>query len=191
MAGRERSIVFRACVATGALTAGLLAQPTVAHAEEPLAPAADTNPSTAPPPSARPNLVLIGAAVTAGWYGAAVGTSYLWPDSDGASALRIPVAGPYMALAKTGCSSRESLVDSCGTFTVVLRTILTSLSAVGQTGGVLAMLEGVFVPTSTAARSASRASAARKVRGPHIAVAPVPAGASGVNGLGFGVFGEF
>ena len=190
MARAGRSLVFRACVATAGLLAGLLSSPNIASAEEPLAPEADTNPSGAPPPSTRPNLVLIGAAVAAGWYGAAYGTSYLWPDSDGASSLRIPVAGPYMALAKTGCSSRESAAD-CGTFTVVLRTILTSLSAVGQTGGVLAMLEGVFVPTIAARASISRAAAERKPRRPHIAIAPAEAGASGVNGLGFGVFGEF
>src|SRR5690349_10245564 len=109
-----------------------------AHADEPVAPEADTNPSTFPPPAARPNLLLIGAALTVGWYGAAVGTSYLWDKSDSASSLRIPVAGPYMALAKTGCSSRES---GCNTFVVIVRTVLTSLSLVGQTGGVLAMIE--------------------------------------------------
>src|SRR5438045_7068667 len=90
-----------------------------AHAEEPVAPEADTNPSTVPPPAARPNLLLVGAALTLGWYGAAVGTSYLWDKSDSASSLRIPVAGPYMALAKTGCGDRES---SCNTLAVVLRT---------------------------------------------------------------------
>jgi hypothetical protein len=183
--------MFRPRIATSVLALGLVSVPNVVRAEEPLAPEADTNPSSTPPPSARPNLVLVGAAVTAGWYGAALGTSYLWADSDGASPLRIPVAGPYIALAKTGCSDRESLTASCGTFTVVLRTLLTTLSAVGQTGGVLAMLEGAFVPTTTTARASAHAGTSRGARGPHVAILPAPAGASGVNGLGFGVFGEF
>src|SRR6185295_19596185 len=101
-----------------------------------LAPEADTNPNVRPRPSAQPNLILIGAAVTAGWYGIAVGTSYLWPDSDGAGSLRIPVAGPYMAIAKTGCGSGE---PDCDPVALVFRTVVTVLSAVGQTGGVLAM----------------------------------------------------
>ena len=188
MVARGRPSRFRGCVGAAVVAAAfVLSSPGLAHAEEPRAPEADTNPTTAPPPSTRPNLVLVGAAVTVGWYGAAYGMSYLWPDSDGASALRVPIAGPYMALAKTGCSSAE---PDCGTFTVVLRTILTGLSAVGQTGGVLAMLEGVFVPTSATAAPSPRGARREKT---HVAIVPtLPAsGGSGANGLGFGVFGEF
>jgi hypothetical protein len=158
-----------------------------ARADEPLPPEVDTSPSRLPAPSTRLNLVLVGAAVTAGWYGGSVGMSYLWPDSDGAAALRMPVAGPYMALAKTGCGAGE---PDCGTPFVVFRALLTSLAAVGQTGGVLAMLEGVFVPTG-APRAAGgdvprRAAPERAVA--QVAVAPATVGASGV-GLGF--YGNF
>ncbi|HVU06101.1 MAG TPA: hypothetical protein VHE30_30330 [Polyangiaceae bacterium] len=173
-------------VALAAMVSAALLSPGVACADEPIAPEADTNPSTYPPPVTRWNLVLVGAAVTAGWYGAAVGTSYLWSDSDGASALRVPVAGPYMALAKTGCSDRE---PTCGTFDVVLRTIFTGLSAVGQTGGILAMLDGAFVPTaSSPARDTTplrrRESSARATQ---ITVVPFSAG----SGLGLGLLGNF
>jgi hypothetical protein len=155
-----------------------------AHADEPVAPEVDTNPSTLPPPAARPNLLLVGAAFTVGWYGVAVGTSYLWDKSDSASALRIPVAGPYMALAKTGCSSNES---SCNTFTVFIRTVLTSLSLVGQTGGILAMLEGAFVRTGAGASIKERPA---RVKPPtrHVAVVPTSVSATGA---GVAVFGEF
>jgi hypothetical protein len=171
-------------MAAAGLLALFLSSAGVARAEEPLAPEADTNPSVGPPSSARPTLILVGAAVTAGWYGAAVGTSYLWPNADAASSLRIPVAGPFMYLAKTGCTSRES---NCGTLDIVVRTALMSLSAVGQTGGILAMLEGVFVPTSpTPARS--RQGSERSV---HVAITPGPPGANVSKGLGFEVFGEF
>src|SRR5215831_12971783 len=95
----------RAVVVASVCSAVLVSRASLA--DEPLPPETDTNPTTRPQSSAKPNLILIGAAVTAGWYGIAVGTSYLWPDSDGAGSLRIPVAGPYMALAKTGCSDAE------------------------------------------------------------------------------------
>src|SRR5262245_38009363 len=92
-----------------ALTWGIIASSIaiaqIAHAYEPVKPEADVNPSTYPPPAARPNLLLVGAAVTAGWYGVALGSSYLWKDAESSPPLRIPVAGPYMSLAKTGCSS--------------------------------------------------------------------------------------
>jgi hypothetical protein len=122
-------------------------------------------------------LVLVGAAVTAGWYGVAVGTSYLWPDSDGASALRIPVVGPYMALAKTGCGEAETY---CDTFGVVVRTVFTVLTAVGQTGGVLAMGEGLFLPTAPRARRASPEQPPLRLVRPKATVAPVTMGRSGV-----------
>jgi len=135
------------CLAAAA--AGLLLAAPDARADEPVQADKDSNPSAVPPPSTHVNLLLLGAGLTVGWYGAAYGASYLWPDSDGASSLRVPIAGPYMALAKTGCSDREKAVSSCGTFTLVLRTILTGLTAVGQTGGVLAMVEGIFVSTGS------------------------------------------
>lgn len=197
MAGPRGSRTFQTCITTAGLVAALLSRSAVVHAEEPLAPEVDTNPSVAPPPSARPNLVLVGAAVAVGWYGAAYGTSYLWPSSNGASSLRIPVAGPYMALAKTGCSSGASGSFDCSTtLGIILRTILTSLSVVGQTGGILAMLDGAFVPTSSSPPSARRTGEARRAPAPtvHVAIAPTTAGApeaSRANGLNFEVFGEF
>lgn len=158
------------------------------RADEPLPPEADTNPRTQPQPSAQPNLILIGAAVTAGWYGIAVGTSYLWPDSDGAGSLRIPVAGPYMALAKTGCGSGE---PNCDTVALIFRTVVTALSAIGQTGGVLAMAEGVFLTTSNGRSrrgDAAPESLARVPAKPHISVTPVSVGQ---NGFGVSLFGNF
>jgi hypothetical protein len=123
-----------------------------AGADEPKPPERDTSPAVFPDGPTQPNLLLIGGVVTVVWYGAALGTSYLWSDSPSASALRIPVAGPYMALAKTGCGSQEV---GCGTLTVVIRTLFTSLSAVGQVGGLLAMAEGALLPTAAAERDVS------------------------------------
>lgn len=112
----------------------------------------DHDPTVYPPSGTRSRLLLTGAVVTGVWYGAAVGTSYLWSDSDGARYLRIPIVGPTMALTKTGCGDRER---GCGTFTVVLRTLFTTLSAVGQVGGLAAIGEALLFPsTPTAVRAA-------------------------------------
>ena len=167
-------------VAAAVLVAGVLSG-RAARADEPVPPEVDLNPSTYPPPSARPNLILVGAGVTIGWYGAALATSYGWKHADSAASLRIPVAGPYMALTKTHCAAAET---NCTTFALVMRTIITSLSLVGQTGGVLAMLEGAFVPTSV---SSSDRTHAWKPAKRHVAVVPTPLNAGG----GVAVLGEF
>jgi hypothetical protein len=171
-------------VARIAAAAALVASMFVGHAaraDEPVPPEVDLNPSKYPPPAARPNLILVGAGVTVGWYGIALATSYGWKNADSADSLRIPVAGPYMALAKTRCGAAET---NCTTFALVVRTVITSLSLVGQTGGVLAMLEGAFVPTSSSAPERARAPQPAKR---HVAVVPTPM----TSGGGVAVFGEF
>lgn len=173
------------CTVGIGLCAVALATAAPARADEPKPPERDTNPEVFPDTPAQPNLVLIGGVVTAVWYGAAVGTSYLWSESPGASSLRIPVAGPYMALAKTGCGSDEL---GCGTFTVVLRTILTSIAAVGQTGGLLAMVEGLFLPTSSPPERAASLPLLRDETGTEVRIEPM---IDKADSLGFGIVGQF
>ncbi len=173
---------FVARVAAAAVLVATMFAGRTACADEPVAPEIDLNPSKYPPPAARPNLILVGAAVTAGWYGIALASSYGWKNADSAPSLRIPVAGPYMSLTKTRCSGGES---NCNTFILALRTVITSLSLVGQTGGVLAMLEGAFVPASVS--TGERARVQTPVPKRHVAVVPTPLESGG----GVAVFGEF
>lgn len=100
----------------------------------------------APPPSARTNLVIVGAAATAGFYGLGYGTSYLWPSSPVADDLRIPVVGPYSAVFGAGCGDGEA---GCGTFATIVRTTLASISAIGQTGGVFMLAEALLMTTDS------------------------------------------
>jgi len=180
MASPRKHGRFVSRVAAAALVSASLVSVRAARADEPVQPEVDLNPSTYPPPAARPNLILVGAGVTAAWYGIALASSYGWKHADSASSLRIPVAGPYMSLTKTHCGSGET---NCTTFALVLRTVITSLSLVGQTGGVLAMLEGAFVPTSVKSPEAVRS----KPPARHVAVVPTPMS----SGAGVAVFGEF
>jgi hypothetical protein len=129
-------------------------------------------------------VILVGLALTAGWYGAAVGTSYLWPDAPNSSDLRLPVVGPWMALGDTGCGSRES---SCTTLMVIGRTALAVVSGVGQAGGLLAIVEGVFMNTGSGAPAAPAPAASSSVgREPAWAAVPValPDGGAGIQFVG-------
>ena len=89
-------------------------------------------PDVHPSAGARVNVLLAGAALGVGSYGVAYGTSYLWSNAPTARDLRIPVVGPWMALGGAKCGSRE---PSCGTFTVVLRTVFATLSGQAAIAG--------------------------------------------------------
>ncbi len=127
-------------ISTGARTA---------RADEPTIDEVRYHPTEQPPDGTRARVLITGAALTVGWYGAGVGTSYLWPDAKNARDLRIPVAGPWMALGDVGCSSKETKA-TCSDGIVVLRTTLAVLSGIGQAGGLLAILEGLFLDTGNA-----------------------------------------
>jgi hypothetical protein len=132
-----------------------------------------------PPPSARTNLLIAGAATTAAWYGLALGSSYLWPDTVGANDLRIPVAGPWIALGHSGCGN----VADCSKVIVVLRAIATTIDAIGQAGGVAIAAEGLFLPT----QEPKRTRAELLPRGVELH----PTFDAGKNTVGFGVLGVF
>ena len=134
-----------------------------------------------PPPSARTNLVLAGAATTAVWYGLALSSSLLWPDTVGANDLRIPVAGPWMALSHSGCGN----VSDCSQVIVVIRAIATTIDAIGQAGGLAIAAEGLFLPTQEPKRI--RAALER----PNASVEWRPTFDAGKNSLGLGVVGVF
>jgi hypothetical protein len=126
-----------------------------ARAEEPTIDEVRYHPTELPPDGTRARVLLTGAALTAGWYGVGVGTSYLWPNARNARDLRIPVAGPWMALGDVGCGSKER---NCRDAIVVVRTMIAVLSGVGQAGGLLAFAEGLFVNTGNVPSEAPGAS---------------------------------
>jgi len=177
--------ILRPALATAIALATLsLAAP--ALADEPVRPSY-VDPDAYPPSGTQLNLALVGLGASAAWYGAAVGFSYLWPDAPGANDLRIPVAGPWMALADTGCADDD---PGCSKFVVVIRAILTTLDAVGQTGGVLVAGEALFMPTQEVAAEPQRKPLPRLQREQSFSLTPVPV-LSGRDGVGLGVVGHF
>jgi hypothetical protein len=182
--------VFLAAAALIGLLAG--SAPRVAHAQsteagaaepesrEPLPAVPNVTLDQYPPPSARTNLLLAGALTTAAWYGLALGSSYAWPDTVGANDLRIPVAGPWVALSHSGCGN----VSNCSTVIVVLRAIATTLDGIGQAGGLALAAEGLFLPTQEPKRKRAELMPSDGVRWR-------PTFDAGKNTVGFGVLGVF
>jgi hypothetical protein len=157
-----------------------------ARADEPQRPVYYDS-SVYPPGSTRYKLALTGVAVSAAWYGAGYGFSALWPDAPGAKDLRIPVAGPWMALADTGCADDD---PDCSTFIVVLRAILTTMNGVGQAGGLAVAAEALFLPTSSGPATPQRRRRPKPVEPSEsfqLRPAPVLTGRT----MGFGFSGSF
>lgn len=131
-----------------------------AHAEPPVpaehpAPAADVVvEDEAPPPGTRSTLLLAGGAWFAAWYGLAIGESYIWKKAPAASALRIPVVGPWITVGKARCGDGE---HGCSTGLTVGRAIFAGLSAVAQLGGLAIATEAAFVPSATRTPPAPKA----------------------------------
>ncbi len=129
-----------------------------------------------PPPSARRNLLIAGAVTTASWYALALASSYLWPDTVGAKDLRIPLAGPWVALSHSGCGN----VADCSKVLVVVRAIATTIDAIGQASGLAIAGEGLFLPTREPKRAV-----------PEARVEWHPTFDAGKNTVGVGVLGVF
>lgn len=100
-----------------------------------------------PPHHVRPKLLLTGVLFTGVFYAPALGASYLFPDHEGATQMRIPVAGPWMAFSKTKlCNARPEL-DPCSNFLQVTGAVLLVLDGIGQAGGVALVLQSLFMRT--------------------------------------------
>ncbi len=168
--------------------------PRRAHAESTVASSSAADPSAVlapnpsvtldeyPPPSGRRNLIFAGFASTAVWYGGAVAASYAWPDAAGAKDLRIPFAGPWMAVSHAGCGSDPD----CSKVLVILGAIATTLDGIGQVAGLALAAEGLFMPTQEPKRGHAALRANR-----HKDFDLRPTFDAGKNSVSFGVLGVF
>jgi hypothetical protein len=154
--------------------------------ETPDAPMRD-RPLQKPPESSRWLLLGVGLGTTALWYGGALGIRELWPSQADRQDLKIPVAGPFMDLYHTGCPASN---PDCSTFELVLRTVLVSIDAIGQAGGVALMLQGAVLGTASVEAPRSNSTARLRRPGQSVTVVPVP-WFDGNNGGGIGLTGRF
>jgi hypothetical protein len=180
---RSRSRIPSAAVVALALGLSVSAP---AAADEPVPPV-DHGPERFPSEGTRWGLFGLGAASTAFWYGGAAGLSYAWPSAPQAHALRLPVAGPWMALAAAGCPAGD---PNCSVYIVVLRAVLTGLDGVGQVGGLALMAEAALMPTSGPVGQSPTAKRARHTpRRVAFDVRPMPL--VGNDSIGVGLQGHF
>jgi hypothetical protein len=134
-----------------------------------------------PPPSTRWNVLFTGLAVTGISYGLALGASYVWPDGRTSEELRVPIVGPWMAIADTGCPEDQT---DCSTVLLVVGAVFTGIDGVLQAGGLGIALESAFMPTSSGAKREKRATSLTP------SIRPVPY-VAGRDGVGLGVVGTF
>jgi hypothetical protein len=144
-----------------------------------------------PPAYTRWLLVGAGLATTGVWYGASYGIRAMWTDAPGRNDLKIPVAGPFMDLAHTGCPKGNS---DCSKLELVVRTILIGIDAIGQAGGVGLVLEGaLFSPSGIepprAERSADGTARSSRPRD-RSSIMAIP-WTDGMTGAGIGLVGRF
>lgn len=139
--------------------------------------------SERPPSSTRWKVIGLGLGTAGLWYAGGYGIRALWSQAPGADDLRIPIAGPFMDLTKTGCPDSH---PNCSTFQLVLRTIMVSLDALGQVGGVAIATEGVFMPVASSSASPSAETSQRH----SVALAAVP-WVEPVGGGGIALVGRF
>lgn len=154
-------------------------------AEEPTEPEEEYFPEQFPPSGARGATILTGGLVTVGFYGVGLGYSFLDDGNQGASDLRIPVAGPWMAIDGLGrCTANEE--PDCSAVFPSLRIALAVAVGLGQLGGLGLMLEGLFVPSGPA-QVELPALPGPTLSGPSAIVAPLIT----EDTLGLGVIGVF
>jgi hypothetical protein len=168
---------------TSALVATLcvFARPAAAQEDDLESKAAPTRPAPSqdlPPPSTRYSIAFTGLGITVAWYGAALGASYIWHDGPWAPELRIPFAGPWMAMPDFKCNGEHP----CGTPLVVARGILAGLDGIGQVGGIAIALESLFLPVQKSERALSRQAPK------HAWVRPIPL--LGRDSVGIGLVGQ-
>jgi hypothetical protein len=155
-----------------------------AAADEPVRPS-ERDYGEYPPSSTRSTLVIAGLATSAVWYGLGVGMSYAWPDAPGAADLRIPIAGPWMALPETECFDED---DDCSVVLTILRVVMLGIDGVGQAGGLAVAAEGLFLPTTASEPIGKIRQAQSDKTAPRILAAPSSLGA---DAAGLVVFGRF
>jgi len=154
----------------------------VAHAEEPTGlpqPTARPPAQDLPPPGTRTSLLLAGATTTVVAYGLALGTSFLVKEDDlrGSRDLRIPVAGPWISIGRTGCPASDT---DCSKIPLVIGAFLKAFDGIVQAGGLAVIGEGLFLRQAPPAP--------RKAEGPTAHAVPL---SFERGGLGLGFVGTF
>ncbi|NUP06486.1 MAG: hypothetical protein HOW73_10550 [Polyangiaceae bacterium] len=112
-----------------------------------------------PPSSARWRILVAGLGVTAVAYGGAALMGGLWEDIPGGDMLFIPVAGPWIALGKSGCAPGEESVEGEGDCEAMIgvRAAIYVVDGLLQLGGLGLVAESIFMTTESETAAPAKA----------------------------------
>jgi len=131
---------------------------------------AEDAPLRYPPSGVRWKLVAGGGGLFAASYGAGAALAAAFPEVPGSEAMYIPVAGPWIALGNSGCSSDD---PGCEAMPIV-RAVLYVFDGLIQGGSLAIVGEGIFGTTEAAAQTTAVRPSARTSRVGEVTVTPVP-----------------
>ena len=97
-----------------------------------------------PPSSVRLPLIMGGVGLFGVAYGLTALSSRVWDTVPGADHMLIPVVGPWVALAQSGCAPEDT--DGC-TVALVFRSVLLVLDGIAQGAALGLVGEGLFMTT--------------------------------------------
>lgn len=104
-----------------------------------------------PPSAARWRIFAAGLSVTIVAYGGAALMGGLWKDIPGGDFLFAPVAGPWIALGKSGCAPDEETTEGQGDCEplIGLRAAIYIVDGLLQLGGLGIIAESIFMTTES------------------------------------------
>src|SRR5262249_41125412 len=137
---------FAAILTAFTIAPSALADDTAAPAHAPPAASSSSAPEVRyPPSSVRFKLVLGGLAVSGLAYAAALGAASMWPEAPGSVGLKIPFAGPWIALGQSGCAADDM---DCGA-KVYVRAVAYVLDGIVQLAGLGLIAEAIAMKTES------------------------------------------
>lgn len=132
-----------------------------------------------PPPLVRLKLIGLGLLITGGAWGASFGSGQYWKTVPGADQLKIPIAGPWMALGKSGCATDD---PACAPAKIGVRGAIYVLDGITQIAGLGLIVEAIVMKTESAAPEKKASFLGLRYRG--LEVTPVPVTSPTFTGLG-------
>jgi hypothetical protein len=130
-----------------------------------------------PPPSTRFKVIGAGVGLEAALWGVGFAFASAFPEVPGTTELKIPVAGPWMMLAKSGCASDD---PDCGAKKYI-RGVFLVLDGFAQAAAIGLIVQGIVMKTE-----APRVKSALTFRRGEVTMSPLPIVGPTLTGLGVG-----
>ena len=132
-----------------------------------------------PPPLTRLKLIGLGLLISGGAWGASFGSAQYWNTVPGAGQLKIPIAGPWLALGKSGCATDDV---GCSGAKIGVRGAIYVLDGITQLAGLGLIAEAIVMKTESSAPDKKAAFLGLRYRG--VEVTPVPVTSPTFTGVG-------